>query len=146
MTLEQESAERGMTTVIIAHRLRTVAAADHIVVMKQGRVVDEGCYEELSDKKRPNGTFRELATMQRTDSISRVDQDEDKIAKDEVNDVKSGKLLLIKVPSRPESTAGNVQSTLNNQTAFYRVPDSQHCALRGWPLFCRSWLGRLYVR
>lgn len=37
----------GRTTLVIAHRLSTVRDADKIVVMDQGRVVDEGTHEEL---------------------------------------------------------------------------------------------------
>ena len=148
MTLEQESTERGMTTIIIAHRLRTVAAAEHIVVMKQRRVVDEGRYDELLDEKRPDQTFRDLATLQRTDPIPGVDHVDDMIAgKDKVNGARSGKLSLVEVPSRPESNAGNVQlSRRNSQAAFYREPDSHLCASRKWALFCRSWPGRLGTR
>jgi ABC-type multidrug transport system fused ATPase/permease subunit len=43
--LDRLSASR--TTLVIAHRLSTVRAADRIVVMENGRVVDEGRHEEL---------------------------------------------------------------------------------------------------
>ena len=42
-----ETLGRGRTVVSIAHRLSTVAAADRIVVLKQGRIVEQGRYEEL---------------------------------------------------------------------------------------------------
>jgi ATP-binding cassette subfamily B protein/subfamily B ATP-binding cassette protein MsbA len=37
----------GRTTLVIAHRLSTVQDADHIVVLDQGRVVDEGRHKPL---------------------------------------------------------------------------------------------------
>ncbi len=37
----------GKTVLVIAHRLRTVLHADHIVVLKRGKVVEEGTSEKL---------------------------------------------------------------------------------------------------
>lgn len=37
----------GQTTLVIAHRLATVVNADRIVVMQDGRVVEEGCHQSL---------------------------------------------------------------------------------------------------
>lgn len=48
---------RGRTTVTIAHRLQTVRDAGRIVVMQNGRIVQDGRYEQLADRP---GTFREL--------------------------------------------------------------------------------------
>jgi ATP-binding cassette subfamily B protein len=37
----------GRTTVLIAHRLQTARAADRIVVLGDGRVLEDGSHEEL---------------------------------------------------------------------------------------------------
>jgi ATP-binding cassette subfamily B protein len=52
-----KSLTRGRTTFVIAHRLSTVREADQILVMKDGRLVEQGRFEELL---RLNGLFAEL--------------------------------------------------------------------------------------
>eukprot|EP00177_Eucheuma_denticulatum_P003918 GFKZ01007086.1.p1 GENE.GFKZ01007086.1~~GFKZ01007086.1.p1 ORF type:complete len:743 (-),score=105.99 GFKZ01007086.1:477-2705(-) len=44
------------TRIIVAHRLSTIMNVDHIIVMKYGRMVEEGSFEELL--KIPDGIFR----------------------------------------------------------------------------------------
>ncbi len=51
------SLEAGRTLIGIAHRLQTVRNADRIVVLRHGRVVQQGSWEQLS---RTRGAFREL--------------------------------------------------------------------------------------
>jgi ATP-binding cassette subfamily B protein len=48
---------KGRTTFVIAHRLSTVRTADMILVLKDGRLVEQGRYDELV---RSGGTFAEL--------------------------------------------------------------------------------------
>jgi ATP-binding cassette subfamily B protein len=42
--------ERGRTVIVVAHRLRSIAAADDIVVMEGGRIVERGRHAELLAK------------------------------------------------------------------------------------------------
>ena len=51
------------TVLVIAHRMRTVEAADKIVVLNDGRVAECGSPEELSAKE--NGIFRHMSELQR---------------------------------------------------------------------------------
>ena len=45
------SISEGITTIIIAHRLSTVINADRIVVLNQGKIVEEGTHEQLMNNK-----------------------------------------------------------------------------------------------
>lgn len=52
--LIQESLEKlavGRTVIAIAHRLSTIAKADKVVVLEQGRIVEQGQYQELIEQK-----------------------------------------------------------------------------------------------
>ena len=54
-------AMEGRTTLVIAHRLATVLKADRIVVMDEGRVVEQGTHAELNAK---GGLYAKLAKLQ----------------------------------------------------------------------------------
>lgn len=53
---------RGRTTIIIAHRLSTVKDVDRVLVIENGRVVQQGAHEELL--KDSEGTYRRLIEHQ----------------------------------------------------------------------------------
>jgi ABC-type multidrug transport system fused ATPase/permease subunit len=52
---------KDKTAIIIAHRLSTVQHADRIVVINEGRIVDEGTHDQLIDS---SPLYRELARTQ----------------------------------------------------------------------------------
>ena len=52
---------RDKTVLIIAHRMRTVANADKVIVLENGRVAETGTPEEL---KRRNGLFARMVERQ----------------------------------------------------------------------------------
>ncbi len=56
-----DTAMRGRTTLVIAHRLATVLQADRIVVMDQGRVVEQGTHAQLAAQ---GGLYAKLAKLQ----------------------------------------------------------------------------------
>lgn len=59
-----ENMMQNRTSIVIAHRLSTIQKADLIVVMKKGRIVEQGKHEELIAMK---GTYNKLVSMQSLD-------------------------------------------------------------------------------
>lgn len=59
-----ESMLVGRTTLIIAHRLSTIRLADRIFVLNQGRIVEEGSFQDLMGLK--EGIFSRMYRMQQT--------------------------------------------------------------------------------
>ena len=56
-----ENMMQNRTSIVIAHRLSTIQKADVIVVMKKGKIVEQGTHEELIALE---GTYNKLVTMQ----------------------------------------------------------------------------------
>ncbi|MEX2165583.1 MAG: ABC transporter transmembrane domain-containing protein [Methyloceanibacter sp.] len=63
-TLVQRALDKimeGRTTLVIAHRLTTVMRADRILVLDEGRLVEEGTHQSLMDRP---GVYKRLAALQ----------------------------------------------------------------------------------
>ena len=63
--LVQEALEKlmkGRTSVVIAHRLATVRKADKIIVLENGRIVEQGTHAELLSNE--NGLYKSLTELQ----------------------------------------------------------------------------------
>jgi subfamily B ATP-binding cassette protein MsbA len=58
---------RGRTTLVIAHRLSTVASADEICVLDAGRIVERGTHRQLMAQ---NGIYARLYGLQFADSMT----------------------------------------------------------------------------
>jgi len=61
ITKSVESLLKGRTTFIVAHRLSTIRKADRILVLKGGKLVEEGSHNDLVKK---NGEYAKLYKLQ----------------------------------------------------------------------------------
>lgn len=57
-----DRASKGRTTIVIAHRLGTIQKADNIVVLRGGRVIQQGNHQDLMSQT--DGPYHALATAQ----------------------------------------------------------------------------------
>ncbi|KAK8123906.1 hypothetical protein PG999_003824 [Apiospora kogelbergensis] len=75
-----EEATVGKTVVSIAHRLATVKSADNIIVMRNGRVIEQGSHTELLAKNDAYAALVRLQNMSSDNSsiaTSKISQDQD---------------------------------------------------------------------
>ncbi|NLC70237.1 MAG: type I secretion system permease/ATPase [Desulfuromonadaceae bacterium] len=56
-----QAIKKGRTIVVIAHRLSTIRGCDRILVMEQGRIVEDGSHEQLL---KPGGYYSHLFSLQ----------------------------------------------------------------------------------
>lgn len=57
-----DTASKGRTTIVIAHRLSTIKDSDNIVVMSQGRIIEQGTHDYLLERQ---GAYFQLVEAQR---------------------------------------------------------------------------------
>ena len=57
-----EKLMKGRTSIVIAHRLSTIRQADHILVLDNGRIVEQGTHDQLLQVT--DGLYRNLSELQ----------------------------------------------------------------------------------
>ena len=75
-----DKAAQGRTTIVIAHRLSTIKHADNIVVMSQGRIVEQGKHDALLEKA---GPYYNLVEAQRIAQEVEENKEEEELEPDE---------------------------------------------------------------
>ena len=63
----------GRTTILVAHRLSTIKAADIIHGMEHGKVVESGTHDQLMEK---TGVYFSLVTLQSTEKKKENEKEE----------------------------------------------------------------------
>ncbi|KAE8382088.1 P-loop containing nucleoside triphosphate hydrolase protein [Aspergillus bertholletiae] len=87
-----DKAAEGRTTIVIAHRLSTIKTAHNIVVLVDGRIVEQGTHDELVDRK---GTYNNLVEAQRikeekdAEALDDEAEDEDEFPKGDMSRIKT---------------------------------------------------------
>ena len=56
---------KNRTSLVIAHRLSTIQNADEIIVMHEGKIVEQGKHQDLLSQ---NGVYKRLVDMQSFES------------------------------------------------------------------------------
>lgn len=110
-----DAAAIGRTTIVIAHRLSTIRDADNIVVMKDGRIVEQGTHSDLLET---NGAYAALVQAQR---LQRSQEDESPI---DEKAAAATEAELDKVVTRQSSSAGNSIDPADKRPGLGRNPSS----------------------
>lgn len=108
-----ETAAEGRTTITIAHRLSTIREAHNIVVMSQGRIIEQGTHNELLEM---HGSYYNLVSAQNiaaanemsTEEETAIDKEEEDLIRKESHKEGEGSI---------EDPDDDVQARLNRLTS-----------------------------
>lgn len=81
---------KDRTTLIIAHRLSTLADMDRVLVFKDGHIVEDGTHDELYEL---GGHYRELWDMQIDGFLPEGEEDEEELEEDEDEVYRNSQLI-----------------------------------------------------
>ena len=81
----------GRTTIVIAHRLSTIQKMDRIIVIDNGKIIEQGSHSELLEKE--NSLYKKLWELQAggfLDSESEEEEETDENVEEEEDDDENG--------------------------------------------------------
>ena len=97
-------AAQGRTTIVIAHRLSTIKTADNIVVMSQGRIIEQGSHDELLERKTAYYNLVEAQRISAANEEKQFEEDAHSVI-DEVDLEKSASPEKVAMREKLERTA-----------------------------------------
>ncbi|KAL9612736.1 MAG: hypothetical protein Q9167_002675 [Letrouitia subvulpina] len=104
-------AAQGRTTIVIAHRLSTIKTADNIVVMSQGRIVEQGSHDELLERR---SAYYNLVEAQRISAEKQAKDQDEQIQPEEIGEDLNP---VSKFISQHSKSSGNLNQTLTETSA-----------------------------
>lgn len=105
-----EQASEGRTTIAIAHRLSTIKDAHNIIVMSQGRIVEQGNHNQLLAMK---GAYHNLVTAQAIATVDDADGESSDTEMDHLHKAITAGETVTAVDADPDDA--NINERLNRQ-------------------------------
>lgn len=96
-----DKAAEGRTTITVAHRLSTIKHADNIVVMAEGRIVEQGTHDQLLERK---AAYHRLVEAQQIAAATQKMQREDSEGEEELTLEKEASELKLTSSNNPRLT------------------------------------------
>lgn len=112
-----DRAAEGRTTIVIAHRLSTIKNADNIIVMSEGKIVEQGTHAELLDKQ---GAYASLVEAQAIAQETQAQNDEEYAEDDEEEPEPQEELERSEPIARTHSRGSSISQRLSQSIRDFR--------------------------
>jgi ATP-binding cassette subfamily B (MDR/TAP) protein 1 len=112
-----DSASMNRTTIVIAHKLSTIRNADKIVVMSNGKIMEQGRHEELVSRNGIYATFVKAQNLATTNVDSNHDSGATSTS-DEASEKGNGQIDSDQSPTRTRTAEGRRLSVLNDREDY----------------------------